>query len=121
MEQIKEYEYVDLGLPSGLKWAKCNVGAEKETDYGDYFMWGSTEPNTKTICTWATCPFNNCNTDYNKEYFNTIKNVVCPNGVLAKEYDAAYQATEGKAHMPTAEQFKELLNNTDNEWIEYFN
>ena len=121
MEQIKEYEYVDLGLPSGLKWAKCNVGAEKETDYGDYFMWGSTEPNTKTICTWATCPFNNCNTDYNNEYFNTIKNVVCPNGVLAKEYDAAYQATEGKAHMPTAEQFKELLDNTDNEWIEDFN
>ena len=38
MEQIKEYEYVDLGLPSGLKWAKCNVGAETETDYGDYFQ-----------------------------------------------------------------------------------
>ena len=32
--------YVDLGLPSGLKWAKCNVGAKKETDYGSYFMWG---------------------------------------------------------------------------------
>lgn len=31
MEQVKQYEYIDLGLPSGLKWAKCNVGAEKET------------------------------------------------------------------------------------------
>lgn len=31
MKQTKQYEYVDLGLPSGLKWAKCNVGAEKET------------------------------------------------------------------------------------------
>ena len=42
-EEKKPYtsnEYVDLGLPSGLKWAKCNVGAESETDYGDYFMWG---------------------------------------------------------------------------------
>ena len=42
MEQIKEYEYVDLSLPSGLKWAKCNIGAEKETDYGLYFKWGET-------------------------------------------------------------------------------
>ena len=50
MEQTKQYEYVDLGLPSGLKWAKCNVGAEKETDYGDSFMWGSTEPNTADEC-----------------------------------------------------------------------
>ena len=43
MEQTKQYEYVDLGLPSGLKWAKCNVGAEKETDYGYYFQWGEIE------------------------------------------------------------------------------
>ena len=49
-----QFEYVDLGLPSGLKWAKCNVGAEKETDYGDYFMWGSTEPNTADECTWVS-------------------------------------------------------------------
>ena len=34
------YEYVDLDLPSGLKWAKCNIGAEKESDYGLYFQWG---------------------------------------------------------------------------------
>ena len=59
MEQIKEYEYVDLGLPSGLKWAKCNVGAETETDFGDYFMWGSTTPNTDTPCNWKNAPFNN--------------------------------------------------------------
>ena len=58
MEQTKQYEYVDLGLPSGLKWAKCNVGAEKETDYGYYFQWGSTEPNTSDECTWTNAPFN---------------------------------------------------------------
>ena len=33
------YEYVDLGLPSGLKWATCNVGANKPEDYGLYFAW----------------------------------------------------------------------------------
>ena len=31
------FEYVDLGLPSGTKWARCNVGADKETDCGLYF------------------------------------------------------------------------------------
>ena len=55
MEQTKQYEYVDLGLPSGLKWAKCNVGATSETDYGDYFQWGSTEPNTADEIGRASC------------------------------------------------------------------
>ena len=36
------HEYVDLGLPSGTLWAKCNVGAQNETDYGLYFAWGET-------------------------------------------------------------------------------
>lgn len=37
-------DYVDLGLPSGLKWAKCNLGASKPSDYGDYYAWGETAP-----------------------------------------------------------------------------
>ena len=35
-------EMVDLGLPSGTKWAKCNLYAQTETDYGYYFQWGDT-------------------------------------------------------------------------------
>ena len=38
------YEWVDLGLPSGLKWATCNVGANAPEEYGDYFAWGDPEP-----------------------------------------------------------------------------
>ena len=38
------YGWVDLGLPSGLKWASCNVGANAPEEYGDYFAWGETEP-----------------------------------------------------------------------------
>lgn len=34
---------VDLGLPSGTKWASCNVGASQPEEYGDYFAWGETE------------------------------------------------------------------------------
>jgi hypothetical protein len=33
------YQYVDLGLPSGLLWATRNVGATSDTDFGNYYMW----------------------------------------------------------------------------------
>ena len=45
-------EYVDLGLPSGLKWAKCNLGASKPSESGDFYAWGETAP--KADYTWAT-------------------------------------------------------------------
>ena len=45
-------EYVDLGLPSGLKWAKCNLGASKPSEPGDYYAWGETAP--KAVYDWAT-------------------------------------------------------------------
>ena len=41
------HEYVDLGLPSGLLWATCNVGADSPEDYGDYFAWAET--TTKSV------------------------------------------------------------------------
>ena len=31
---------IDLGLPSGTKWACCNEGASKPEDYGGYYKWG---------------------------------------------------------------------------------
>lgn len=37
-------EYVDLGLPSGNLWAKCNLGASAPEAYGDYYAWGETKP-----------------------------------------------------------------------------
>ena len=43
---INGYEYVDLGLPSGLKWATCNVGALTPEEYGDYYAWGEIEVKT---------------------------------------------------------------------------
>ena len=45
-------QYVDLGLPSGIKWATCNVGATKPEEYGDYFAWGEIKP--KTAYSWGT-------------------------------------------------------------------
>lgn len=50
------HEYVDLGLPSGLLWATCNVGADSPEENGDYFAWGETEGynSGKTNFWWST-------------------------------------------------------------------
>ena len=111
------HSYVDLGLPSGTLWATMNVGATSETDYGDYFMWGSTTPNTDTPCDWEHAPFNNGSSSYNETYFNSVKDDVCPNGILAKKYDAAAQIMGGNWRMPTNADFRELYKNTTNRWV----
>ena len=112
-----DYSYVDLGLPSGLKWATRNIGATSESDYGDYFMWGSTTPNTASQCNWSTAPFNNGSSSYDNTYFNSVKGTVCPNGILAKEYDTATQIMGGDWRMPTRDDLQELLNNTNHVWV----
>ena len=48
----EEVEYVDLGLPSGLKWASCNLGATSPEQPGDYYAWGETA--LKEDYSWAT-------------------------------------------------------------------
>ena len=58
---IRGYKYIDLGLPSGLKWAVCNVGASSPEDYGDYYAWGETE--TKSTYTSDNC--STCNLQMN--------------------------------------------------------
>jgi hypothetical protein len=53
---VEDWEYVDLGLPSGTLWATCNVGAEKPEDSGYFLAWGETTPkgtynwNTYKLC-----------------------------------------------------------------------
>ena len=45
--RINGHDYVDLGLPSGLKWATCNVGASRPEDYGNYYAWGEIQPKSE--------------------------------------------------------------------------
>ena len=125
-EKAINTEYVDLGLESGTLWAKCNIGATSETDYGIYFQWGETSGVSGSLVgkysdenySWATAPFNNGSSSYDSGYFDSVKDDVCPNGVLAKEYDAATQIMGSDWRMPTKEDFDELLKGTTNEWIE---
>lgn len=121
VNKLLPIEWVDLDLPSGTYWAKCNLGAASEEDYGNYYMWGSKTANTAAECTWANAPFNGGNADYNEAAFNQVKDTVCPNGILAKGYDAAYKATEGIARMPTEDEIAELMTYTEYKWVSNFN
>ena len=123
MEQAKQYEYVDLGLPSGLKWAKCNVGATSETEYGYYFQWGDIEDKSKSDCTWKT--YKHCNgsfdtlTKYNNStsFGETLDNKT----TLDPEDDAVRAHMGGDWRMPTRDEFRELFDCTDNEWMSNYN
>ena len=98
------HEWVDLGLPSGTKWATCNVGANSPEEYGDYFAWGETAP--KDYYDWST-------------YFDSDYNKYNNNGGLTEllpEDDAATKNWGSPWHMPTFEQIEELLDNCTREW-----
>ncbi len=68
------YESVDLGLPSGTLWAKYNIGATSESDYGDLFAWGATEPYRLN----GTTPIDNTY-NYGNSYANKIQHDLYPN------------------------------------------
>ena len=110
--KIDGYEYVDLGLPSGLKWATMNVGASSPEECGDYFAWG--EVKTKE--------------EYDK--FNSVTygksidelqadGVIDSNGNLNPYYDAATQKWGKAWRMPTWMDFYELLIRCRWEWTTF--
>lgn len=97
------HQAIDLGLPSGTKWANCNVGANKPEEYGDYYAWGET--TTKK--------------EYTKENYRYYKNweyVNIGDDISGTQYDVAHVKWGGKWQMPTQEQIKELFDNCKYEW-----
>ena len=129
-------EAVDLGLPSGLKWASFNIGASKPEEYGDYFAWGETITyySSQNPLVWAKRKETDENElRYNWEsylYANGAENKLTkyclkdnadcwdmdakpegPDGEvkLLPSDDVATVKLGGKWRMPTAADFKELL------------
>ena len=99
LENPKEYDYVDLGLPSGLKWATCNVGANSPEEYGNYYAWG--EVLTKDEYTKAN------SLTYGKEMEDISGNA---------QYDAATFNWSGDWRMPTKAEIQELIDNCTWTW-----
>ena len=112
--------WVDLGLPSGLLWAKCNLGASQPEDTGYYFAWGETWPkNEYSWATYAHC-VNGDDHSITKYSYSTITGY---NGytdtlrVLEPGDDAATVNIGGGAHTPTYHEWEELWDNCTVEWV----
>ena len=103
---------IDLGLPSGTKWACCNVGASKPEESGDWYAWGATvvegdEENDK----------NNLFT-YNEEwgyYEYNFRDI--GTDIAGTKYDVAHVKWGGSWVMPNIEQINELEANCSYEWF----
>ena len=104
-QEINGHEYVDLGLPSGLLWATCNVGANAPEDYGDYFAWGETSPKAKYD--WDTyLHWNDIDGDgWCDNGEATINSDISGNA----QYDAATANWGGSWRMPTKDEMQELV------------
>ncbi len=110
---------VDLGLPSGLKWASWNVGASAPEEYGDYFAWGETVP--KEVYDWSTYKW--CNGALGKlTKYCTDSSCWDSAGpmdnktTLDLDDDAAHINCGGSWRMPTDAEWTELRENCTWTW-----
>ncbi|MBQ3634975.1 MAG: hypothetical protein II951_05090 [Bacteroidales bacterium] len=132
-------EAVDLGL--SVKWASFNLGATEPIGNGDYFAWGVTEPNGEyNTSSWSSSKYDalyniqsykwwggkrvqvglpSCDDcyEYNVTKYCTVEEQWGGNGVmdnktvLDREDDAASVHLGGSWRIPTAEEWKELIDN----------
>ena len=112
---INGHKYVDLGLPSGLKWATCNVGANNPWEDGDYYAWGETEE--KSNYSWSTYKW--CRGSYdNMTKYCTDRDYgrVDNKTTLASKDDVAHVKWGGTWRMPTKAEQDELRNNCTWSW-----
>ena len=97
--EINGYQYVDLGLPSGLKWATCNVGTTSSEDSGDYFAWGETQtkPSFTQECETYGCQMGDISGN--------------------EQYDAARANWGVTWRLPTQIEMEELISCCDWKWV----
>lgn len=117
----QNHEFVDMGL--SVKWATCNVGADKPEDSGDYYAWGEIEPHyikdsQSGKMSWKA----------GLEGYSSEKYKYCKDGFLTKyvksdnkvildpEDDVAHVQWGGNWRMPTQKEFEELLNTANCTW-----
>lgn len=98
----EDYEYIDLGLSSGLKWARVNIGASSPEERGYYYAWGEIETKEKYS--------NSTSTTYGVELYDISGN---------PQYDAAAALWGGHWRMPNTEEFQELVDECEWTWVKY--
>ncbi|MCR5643253.1 MAG: leucine-rich repeat domain-containing protein [Prevotella sp.] len=93
---------IDLGLPSGTKWACCNVGASRPEDYGSYYAWGETEEKD----------------DYDGSVIinSILFDLEIGTNFSGTQFDVAHVKWGSVWVLPNFDQLRELICNTTSEW-----
>ena len=109
------YGFVDLGLPSGIRWATCNIGADSPSGFGGAYAWGET--TTKTDFSWETYGLcEGTSSSFTKYVIKASHGAVVDNKtVLESEDDAAFVNWGGSWRMPTIAEYQELQDNCTSE------
>ena len=132
-------DVVDFELPSGTLWCKYNLGVNPnqllipEDWYGDCYAWGELEPNKTdkdgTIYFyWHNYKYGSLTkkltkyrlTKYCSDPDSGLKHYTDNLTQILPEDDAAYQNKKlhnFKFHIPSKEQFEELIKHTNNYWV----
>ena len=104
-------EEVDLGLPSGTKWASWNLGANAPEEYGDCYAWADLEE--RSSYTWSSYIYAK-DTDNDGEILNhEIENI---GNIYGTEKDIAHVMWGDGWRLPTAEELDELRTKCSWEW-----
>ena len=105
-------QWVDLGLPSGIKWAGWNVGASRPEEYGGYYAWGETEEKSEySFETYKQREKYYCgNYPYFHDWYWIYNNL---GEISGTSYDVATVRWGGGARMPTWQEINELVKYCD--------
>ena len=99
--------WVDLGLPSGILWARHNVGAKSAEEYGGYYAWGETNSkNTYTRDNYLYATLVGYDENNRPIYsFHSIGN-----NISKSKYDVASAKWGNGARIPSKSELEELIN-----------
>lgn len=95
---------IDMGLPSGVQWASCNVGAERPSDLGLFFSWGNIDGHSIGE-----------GYDFSLDVYNSTP-AAAINTNLSLDQDAARSNLGAPWRMPSADEFQELFDNCTSIW-----
>lgn len=115
--EIDNHSYVDLGLPSGIKWATCNIGANNPRESGDQFAWGETK--TKTDYGWDSYKWGSY--PHITKYITEAHYGEMDYRTVLEPADDAATANWGRHwRMPTKEELQELIDgcNWEDEFVD---
>ena len=114
-------EVIDLGLPSGTRWASFNLGASKPEEYGNLYSWGETVSKavfSESTYKWFKRDGNSVGmTKYCLTSNFGYNGFVDGKYILDPEDDAAHVKLGDDWRMPTAGDWDELARLCTREWV----